>query len=132
MPLAPISENRDELREALSNLLPVAGTPLYTVTQDSFTYIAENYDPDRINAVVLLTDGVNDDPRNADREAMLAVLTGAQGENATQVRVFPIRYGEDAAGSDLELIAETTNAAAYDASDPRSIDQVFTAVISNF
>ncbi|HUG85928.1 MAG TPA: substrate-binding domain-containing protein [Euzebya sp.] len=132
VPLAPISQNRDQLRQALEGLIPVAGTPLYTVTQDSFTDIAEQFDPERINAVVLLTDGVNDDPRNSDRAAMLQVLGGAQGENATQVRVFPIRYGRDAAGSDLQLIAEATNAAAYDASDPRTIDQVFTAVISNF
>jgi Ca-activated chloride channel family protein len=133
VPLAPIGENREQLRAALSNLLPVAGTPLYTVTRDSFQFIADSFDPERINAVVLLSDGQNDDPRNADREGMLAVLEGgAQGENATQVRVFPIRYGEDADGTDLELIAEATNARAYDASDPRSIDQVFTAVISNF
>ncbi len=132
VPLAPIGQNRDELASRLSGLLPVAGTPLYTVTQDSFSFIAENFDPDKINAVVLLTDGENDDPRNSDRAAMLQVLESATGENATQVRVFPIRYGEDADGTDLELIADATNARAYDASDPRSIDQVFTAVISNF
>ncbi|MGI9017195.1 MAG: substrate-binding domain-containing protein [Euzebya sp.] len=131
VPLAPISENRARLAEALGGLFPVAGTPLYTVTQDSFTDIVDQFDPDKINAVVLLTDGENDD-RNRDRAAMLAVLEGAQGENATQVRVFPIRYGEDADGTDLELIAEATNARVYDSSDPRSIDQVFTAVISNF
>jgi Ca-activated chloride channel homolog len=130
--LAPMSQNRERLRAALQGLLPVAGTPLYTVTQDSFSQLVERFDPERINAVVLLTDGVNDDPRNSDRAAMLATLEAAQGENAAQVRVFPIRYGEDAAGADLELIAEATNARAYDSSDPRSIDQVFTAVISNF
>ncbi len=132
VPLGPISENRTALEEALSGLLPVAGTPLYTVTRDSFTFIADNFDPDRINAVVLLTDGENDDPRNDDRAALLEVLAAATGENATQVRVFPIQYGEGADGSDLQLIAEATNARSYDASDPRSIDQVFTAVISNF
>jgi Ca-activated chloride channel family protein len=132
VPLGPIGQNRDQLRQALSSLLPVAGTPLYTVTQDSFSFIADSFDPDKINAVVLLTDGENDDPRNADREAMLEVLSGATGENATQVRVFTIRYGEGLDGTDLELIAEATNARAYDAGDPRSIDQVFTAVISNF
>lgn len=63
---------------------------------------------------------------------MLSVLESSRGELATQVRVFPIRYGEDAAGADLELIAEATDARVYDSSDPRTIDQVFTAVISNF
>lgn len=132
VPLAPISQNADELTEALSQLFPVAGTPLYTVTADSFTDLVETFDPEKINAIVLLTDGQNDDPNNRDRSAMLEVLEGAQGENATQVRIFPIRYGEDADSTDLELIAEATDARVYDSSDPRSIDQVFTAVISNF
>ncbi|CAN5738502.1 substrate-binding and VWA domain-containing protein [soil metagenome] len=129
---APISENKAELQERLGDLFPVAGTPLYTVTTDSFTDLVDNFDPDKINAIVLLTDGENDDPNNRDRSAMLDALEGAQGENATQVRIFPIRYGEDADGTDLELIAEATDARVYDSSDPRSIDQVFTAVISNF
>lgn len=132
VPLAPIGQNEQALRDALSGLLPVAGTPLYTVTQDSFTDMAEQFDPDKINAIVLLSDGQNDDPRNDDRAAMLEVLSQAQGENATQIRIFPIRYGQDADTSDLELIAEATDAVVYDSSDPRSIDQVFTAVISNF
>ena len=32
----------------------------------------------------------------------------------------------------LEQIAESTNAAAYDASNPATISKVFTAVVSNF
>jgi Ca-activated chloride channel homolog len=130
--LAPMSENRERIRAAVSGLLPIAGTPLYTATRDSFTDMADSFDPERINAVVLLSDGENDDPRNSDRAQMLEVLSEAQGENATQVRVFPIRYGPDVGGADLGLIADATNARVYDASDPRSIDQVFTAVISNF
>ena len=48
------------------------------------------------------------------------------------VRVFPIAYGSDADLDVLRQIAEATNAAAYDASDPASISKVFTAVVSNF
>jgi Ca-activated chloride channel family protein len=48
------------------------------------------------------------------------------------VRLFTIGYGEDADLDTLRRISETTNAATYDSSDPTSIDQVFTAVVSNF
>jgi Ca-activated chloride channel homolog len=133
VPLAPMSENRERLRAALEGLQPLNGTPLYTATQDSFDLIAGQFDPDRINAVVVLTDGENEDPNNDDLEGLIESLAGgAQGENATQVRVFPIRYGEGAAGAALDRIADATNARVYDSSDPRVIDQVFTAVISNF
>jgi Ca-activated chloride channel family protein len=48
------------------------------------------------------------------------------------VRVFPISYGRDADLATLQRIADATNAAVYDASDPTSIRRVFDAVISNF
>ena len=48
------------------------------------------------------------------------------------MRVFTIGYGCDADLSVLKQIAEATNAAVYNASDPRTISKVFTAVISNF
>lgn len=51
---------------------------------------------------------------------------------AAPVRVFTLSYGRDADQQVLTRIAETTNAAEYDSSDPTSINQVFTAVISNF
>jgi Ca-activated chloride channel family protein len=48
------------------------------------------------------------------------------------VRVFPIAYGSDADLPTLRQIADATSAAVYDSSDPTSIEQVFTAVVSNF
>lgn len=130
---APIAQNRQMLQEAIEGLFPVAGTPLYTVAGASFTDVAADLDPDKINAVVLLTDGMNDDPRNSDLQGLITFLESeAQGERANPVRIFTIGYGRDADFRVLEQIAEATNAAAYDSSDPRSIDQVFTAVISNF
>jgi Ca-activated chloride channel homolog len=48
------------------------------------------------------------------------------------VRVFPIAYGQDADLPTLKRIAEATNATVYDAADPKSINKVFLAVVSNF
>ena len=56
----------------------------------------------------------------------------SQGELGRPVRVFTIGYGSDADLSVLKQIAEATNAASYNASDPKSISKVFTTVISNF
>jgi Ca-activated chloride channel family protein len=132
VPVAPIGGQRDELRERLEGLFPVAGTPLYTVTRDSVADMRENLDPEKINAVVLLTDGRNEDPNNSDIEGLLRSLTeGLEGQQSP-VRVFPIAYGRDADPAVLRRIADATDAASYDSSDPASIDRVFTAVISNF
>ena len=91
------------------------------------------FDPTRINAVVLLSDGRNEDDRNDDLEALIENLREqAEGENADPVRIFAIAYGGDADLETLRRIAEATNAQVYDASDATTISQVFTAVVSNF
>ena len=43
-----------------------------------------------------------------------------------------IPYGEGADLATLRRIAEASQAAVYDSSDPRSISKVFVAVVSNF
>jgi Ca-activated chloride channel homolog len=137
VPVGPMSQNREQLRDAIENLFPVEGTPLYNVTTSSYEYMKQNYDPGRINAVVLLTDGVQDDGYSDDDSAQLdemltALTSGTEGVTRSPVRVFPIAYGEGADFATLRRIAEATNAAVYDASNPNTIQQVFTAVVSNF
>jgi Ca-activated chloride channel family protein len=132
--VAPIGGQRDELRNRLAGLTPVLGTPLYDVTASSYDQMTAGYEGERINAIVLLTDGRNDDPDGElDLPALLDRLTaGSEGQQSQPVRIFPIAYGSDADLATLQQIAEATNAAVYDASDPTSISKVFDAVISNF
>ena len=133
VPFGPIGAQREQIASKIRSLVPTQGTPLYTVARASFEDLRESYDPAKINAVVLLTDGRNEDPRNRDLETLLTDLrAGSEGQSSRPVRVFPIAYGQDADLAVLKRIAEATNAAAYDASNPATITQVFTAVISNF
>jgi Ca-activated chloride channel family protein len=97
----------------------------------------DDFDPDKINAIVLLTDGMNDDGVRRDDEQQFADLieelqAGSEGARSRPVRVFTISFGDDADVITLRALASATNAAHYDASNPTTIEQVFTAVISNF
>jgi Ca-activated chloride channel family protein len=99
--------------------------------------MVEEYDASKINAVVLLSDGQNDDERPADDEEQFTELiqtlqAGGEGASAQPVRLFTIAYGEDADDITLRAMAQATKAATYNASNPATIEQVFTAVISNF
>jgi Ca-activated chloride channel family protein len=133
VPIAPIGAQREQLATKIRALTPMQGTPLYTVTGDSYNAVRDGYDEARINAVVLLTDGRNEDSKNNDVDRLLANLrAGSEGQSSRPVRVFPIAYGEDADLAVLRRIAEATNAAAYDASNPSTINDVLTAVVSNF
>ncbi len=132
VPIEPIGESAEALRTRIRSLVPTNGTPLYTVAGASYDQMVEEYDDAAINAVVLLSDGRNEDD-NQDLEGLLSALqAGSEGRQSQPVRVFPIAYGADADLSTLQRIAEATNAAAYDASDAATIDKVFTSVISNF
>ena len=136
-PIEPMVDNREGLRNEIRGLFPTNGTPLYDTISSSFQELVDTYDDTRINAVVLLTDGRNDDSDKSDDRAQLSALlsqleTQSQGESTTPVRLFTIAYGEDADLTTLKQLAEATNGASYNAGDPRSIAKVFTAVISNF
>jgi Ca-activated chloride channel family protein len=48
------------------------------------------------------------------------------------IRIFTIAYGQDADVDTLKRISEASRAAAYDATDPLTINTVFTNVLSNF
>jgi Ca-activated chloride channel family protein len=137
VPIGPISQNAAQLRQQIDSLVPTRGTPLYDITRQSFDAMVAQYDASRINAVVLLTDGRNDDGDETDDDQQLQdTLTDlrkqSQGENGRPVRLFTIGYGADADLGVLTQLAQATNGAAYDASDPKSITKVFTAVVSNF
>jgi Ca-activated chloride channel family protein len=107
------------------------------VIGDSHTQMIDEYDPALINAVVVLTDGVNDDGDPGDDAAQFSALIEevtrtSNGENATPVRIFTIAYGADADAGALEQIAAASNATAYESTDATDIQAVFTAVVSNF
>jgi Ca-activated chloride channel family protein len=127
VPISPVGPNLSRLRDEIRSLVPLNGTPLYTSIGAATDAVRRGFDPDRINGVVVLTDGRNEDPNNTDLQGLLDQL-----DSELNVRVFPIAYGADADLETLTEIAEASRAAVYDASDPTSIDKVFVSVISNF
>jgi Ca-activated chloride channel family protein len=137
VPYGRLADNAEEMRRRINGLLPLNGTPLYDVTAESYATAEDEFDPTRINALILLTDGVNDDGNPDDDDEQLDSLidqlqSGGEGQATRPVRVFTIAYSADAAADVLRQIAEASTAAAYVSSDPTSISQVLTAVVSNF
>jgi Ca-activated chloride channel family protein len=105
------------------------GTPLYAATKLAAETMNASRDPSLINAVVVLTDGRNE-YTDDDLNGLISQLQGSARENG--VRVFTIAYGPDADLTKLQQIADASQAAAYDARNPASIDKVFADVLSNF
>ncbi len=136
-PVQPIGPNRERIKNQVGDLVPLNGTPLYDVTRTSYDQMLEGYDPALINAVIVLTDGRNDDGDAADDRSQLDALLADvkdnnDGENSRPVRIFTIAYGGDTNPGELKRIAEASNATAYTATDATTINDVFAAVVSNF
>jgi Ca-activated chloride channel family protein len=132
VPFGPISANREAIANKIRSLQPTEGTPLYSTAKDSVATMKGDYDPARINAVVLLTDGKNEDDFNDLTATLSSLRAGSEGLSSSPVRLFTIAYGADADKAVLKRLSEATNATSYDATDPTAVTKVFTAVISNF
>jgi Ca-activated chloride channel family protein len=121
---------RDQLRDRIKALIPTGGTALYDTTLAAREHMTKKFDDNAINAVVVLTDGRNENAGGISLEKLLAGLQSEDTEDV--VRVFTIGYSEEADQETLRGIAKAARGAQYDSSDSATIDQVFTAVISNF
>ena len=130
MPISPISGDKDQLAGVIKGLSAEGGTALYATARAAQQKLLSTVDPDKINAVVLLTDGKNEYPKDNDLDGLLRDLDANNLENS--VRVFTIAYGDKADLDTLKKISTASRAAAYDARNPSSIDDVLVSVISNF
>ncbi|HEV8229687.1 MAG TPA: substrate-binding and VWA domain-containing protein [Candidatus Limnocylindria bacterium] len=129
--LGPIREQKALLRSEIERLGPQASAKaLYATLTAAVTTLRQRFDRDRINAVLVLTDGRNDDPTNNDLNGLLRSLRGQPEDE--RIRVFTVGYGARADLDALERIARASRGASYEASDPRVIDRVLAAVVSNF
>jgi Ca-activated chloride channel family protein len=130
VPVGALSGNRPRLEQVIKSLNAEGGTALYATTRAAQRKMAELADPNRINAVVVLTDGKNEYPKDSDLDSLVRDIDTSDKE--IPVRVFTIAYGGQADLGVLQKISAASRAAAYDASDPRTIDKVLVNVLSNF
>ncbi|MEV4514174.1 extracellular solute-binding protein [Dactylosporangium sp. NPDC049525] len=128
--LGALSANRARIEQVIKGLSADGGTALYATTRAAQQKLADSADPSRINAVVVLTDGKNEYAKDNNLDALVRDIDTAEKE--IPVRVFTIAYGGQADLGVLQKISAASRAAAYDASDPTTIDKVLVNVLSNF
>jgi Ca-activated chloride channel family protein len=89
-------------------------------------------DPDRINAIVLLSDGQNTEPYLGGSAALLKKLDPRESDTSTRIFTVPYGKADNADVAILAQIATRTKAAQYDASNPLNIGTAFVQVFRNF
>jgi Ca-activated chloride channel family protein len=122
-----LSSHLDDLRQLSQSMRPRADTALYETALAAFDAKNAAWTPGRLNQVVLLTDGANDDPGHPDGLTLAGLLAAIHQRfnPAKPTRIITIAYGEDADPGPLQQISAATGARSYVSRDPNDILNVF-------
>jgi Ca-activated chloride channel family protein len=118
-----------EMTEEINTLLAQGETALYDSVQEAYQYSQKGQKPEKISAVIVLTDGEDNKSKLRTVDALLKEIKFDPEKSPT--RVFTIAYGRDADRGVLKKIAEATKAKSYDG-DPKNILTIFREVATFF
>jgi Ca-activated chloride channel homolog len=99
VPLDVRAENMSNLQAQIQGMIPEGKTSLYDAIDMARLELDKINQPDRINAIVVLSDG-------ADTASMMTIDQMEQNFGETSIPIFPIAYGEDAETTVLQRIAD--------------------------
>ena len=129
-PVMPFSSGRARLEAAVRDLFPDGQTAVYDAAQAGLREIQALKDPSRINSVVVLTDG-EDNQSSTSSDALVAALSGQARSEGLSVRVYTIAYGSQANQGALMQIASASGGKEY-AGNPKEIEGVYRSISSFF
>jgi Mg-chelatase subunit ChlD len=117
---------RQVLGEALPGLEATAagGTGLYDSLLAAYERMVSTYVPGRVNSVILLTDGRNDDRAGVSLEQLLGKISALKDPNKPVV-IVTIGMGKDIDTAALSAVSTVTGGKTYVAQNPQDINQVF-------
>lgn len=104
------------------------GTGLYDTALAAYREAVRSYRRNYSNAVVLMTDGRNEDPGSIDLDRLLARLRELR-DPERPVRIVGIAISEDADLAALQRMAHVTGGDAYLAAEPEDILGVFARAV---
>lgn len=120
---------RQQIAQALAGIkVEHGGTGLNDTILAGIREVRRHWDPNRVNSVVVITDGGNSDRNGISTPALLRTLT-AENDPNRPVRLFAIAYGPSSDFASLQKIAAVTSGRAYAAPDPRDIGHVLADAI---
>jgi len=126
----PFSQDRARLLGQINQLFPGGETAVYDATEQGLKTIQNLHDPTRINAVVVLTDGEDNQSHQTATELAHKLQAQARSEGLS-VRVYTIAYGSEANRGELAGIAAASGGKGY-SGDTSDIESVYRSISSFF
>lgn len=109
---------------------PDGGTGLYDSVLDTYRTARREWEPGRLNLVIVMTDGRNDDPQGISRADLLAELAKLQ-DPRRPIPLIAVGIGPDADKPELDQLTAATGGQAFIAPDPAKITDVFFGALSH-
>jgi hypothetical protein len=121
---------RDRLSAAFNGLKPVphGATGLYDTTLAAYKAAVSSYVKGKFNALVVLTDGVNQDPGSISRDDLVTQLQKLT-DPVRPVPLIMIAVGPDADRDEADEIAKPTGGSGQSVSNPSQIQSVILKAI---
>ena len=131
VPIAPVRSNKARLQGTIRDLIADGGTAFHDATIEGVGTVKRLNDRERINAVVLLTDGEDTDSALTIDDVVQRL--DAQGDSESAVRVFTIAFSASALGAEdaLKRIAAASGGQSYQGST-EDIETVYRSISSFF
>jgi hypothetical protein len=132
LPMAPVAQHlAGGALDRLNQLKATAngGTGLYDSILDTYRTARREWEPGRLNLVIVMTDGRNEDPRGISRADLLAELAKLQ-DPRRPIPLIGVGVGPDADKAELDQLTKATGGQAFVAPDPAKITDVFFGALS--
>ncbi|MEU4568216.1 substrate-binding domain-containing protein [Micromonospora sp. NPDC023956] len=131
LPIGPLSTQRSQLKAALGGIRPTpdGDTGLYDTVLAAYRTVQGDWEPGRVNSLVLFTDGKNEDADGISQRELLAELTRiADPERPVQVVIIGI--GGEVSRAELEAITKVTGGGVFVTEDPKGIGEIFLRAVA--
>ncbi|MFF0747410.1 substrate-binding and VWA domain-containing protein [Streptomyces sp. NPDC004111] len=109
---------------------PNGATGLYDTTLAAYKDAQASYARGKFNAVVILTDGSNQDTVSLSRSALIAELK-ILADPRRPIPLIAIAVGPDADRTEVQEIAEVTGGGGYQVNDPSEVPATILKAITN-
>ena len=130
VPIGPLVSQRNQLAAALGGIQATHGdTGLYDTVLAAYKTVQTNWDPGKINSVILMTDGQNDNPGGLTLDQLVTELQKV-ADPKRPVQVVAIGIGTDVSRPELTRITQTTGGGVFIATDPAKIGEIFLQAIA--
>ena len=130
VPIAPMSENRKPLLDALATVFPEEDTRVRDAIVEGVQAVERKLDKNAINAVVALTDGA-DTASDRTTEEVADELAKQRERGTGQIRVFTIAYGKEPNDVELGRYAQESGGKLFIAGT-QDIETVYRTISSFF